>query len=242
MWAGPTLAEEVPAAVPYRPGTANPAALSAPGWLEVELGVSRAREVEGATSRALSYALKLALSPDWGVRIEGDGLLRNAAGGVVTQGGGDTSIVLKRFIALNERSAFGLEAGLSLPTARTGLGSEGTDVLANGIFSSDLSADWHVDLNLAAKRFGSSTPGVGRLESTWAASVSRGFGSRWSLGAELADTRRSGNHSTSEWLISASYATSPSIVWDLGASRGMGSSSGGWTAFAGATFVVGRLF
>lgn len=37
------LADEAPAATPYRPTVSNPAELSAPGWLEVEAGLARTK-------------------------------------------------------------------------------------------------------------------------------------------------------------------------------------------------------
>lgn len=239
---GRACAEERPAAVPYRPSVSTPAALSAPGWLDGELGLARLREVEGTSSHAFVYALKLAFSEDWGVRIVGDAFLRSVEAGVATRGGGDTSIIVKRRFAVDDRSAFGLEGGISLPTARSGLGTDGTDVFVTGIYSVDPSDDWHVDLNLALRRFGASSPDLGRTESLWAAAVTRSLGTRWALGAELSGTRRGASGATSQWLVATSYAVDRSVILDLGVSRGLGSSSESWAVFAGATFVIGRLF
>jgi hypothetical protein len=235
-------AEDRPAATPYRPSVSTPATLSAPGWLEVELGLDRTRVGAGERSDALPYSLKLAFTPDWGIRIDGDAFLRSREAGSVTSGGGDTSLIVKRRLAIDDRSAFGLEAGISLPTAGKTLGSGSNDLLVNGIFSTELTSDWHVDLNLSATRFGDSTMGLSRIESGWAAAASRSLGDRWQVVGEFSGTRRRGEGSTSQFLVAASYASTKSVVWDVGIARGLTSDSPDWSAFAGVTFVALKLF
>src|SRR6476660_6387091 len=75
---------------PYRPSVSTPAALSAPGWLEVEAGVQRSRADDPQRRDTLPYTLKLAFTPDWGIRIGGDAIVRqlNADGSRVS-GAGD---------------------------------------------------------------------------------------------------------------------------------------------------------
>ena len=66
-----------PAVVPYRPSVSTPAQLSAPGWLELEAGGLRAAGPERGTSRTtLPWTLKLAFTPDWGIRVGGDAWVR----------------------------------------------------------------------------------------------------------------------------------------------------------------------
>jgi hypothetical protein len=242
LQAAPALAQERPAAVPDRPGIAAPAALTAPGWLEVELGLERTRVGRGERSAALPYSLKLAFTPDWGIRIDGEAWQRSRQAGEATSGGGDTALILKRRFEIDDRSAFGLEAGVSLPTAGKTLGSGSNDLLINGIFSSELGSDWQVDLNIFATRFGGSSIDLGRVESGWAAAASRSLGERWELGAEFSGTRRKGEGSTSQLLLSASYASTRSTVWDVGFSHGLTSASPDWTVFTGVTFVALKLF
>ena len=52
--AGAASTDDSPAAVPYRPSVSTPAALSAPGWLEVEAGFLH--EHDGAPPRRLRAA------------------------------------------------------------------------------------------------------------------------------------------------------------------------------------------
>ena len=144
-------ADDAPTVTPYRPSVSAPAQLSAPGWLEVEMGLQRSRADDPQRRDTLPYALKLAFTPDWGIRVQGDAIVRErAADGSSLRGAGDTSVVLKRRFAVDDASAFGLEAGVKFPTARTGMGSGHTDAGLTGIYSSDFAPKWHVDVNLSA--------------------------------------------------------------------------------------------
>src|SRR6476659_6776018 len=116
--------EEAPTVVPYRPSVSTPAALSAPGWLEVESGFLHEHDGAGVRRDSVPVTLKLAFTPDWGVRIGADAWVqrRDEAGERAT-GSGDTAIIVKRRFAVDEESAFGLEGGGTLPSSRHGLGS-----------------------------------------------------------------------------------------------------------------------
>src|SRR6201999_4501480 len=71
-----------PPVVPYRPSVSTPAQLSAPGYLELEAGGLRATGPDHGTSRfTLPYTLKLAFTPDWGIRVGGDAWVRQAEPG-----------------------------------------------------------------------------------------------------------------------------------------------------------------
>src|SRR5205823_12241885 len=104
---------------------------------------------------SLPYTLKLAFTPDWGLRLGGDAWVREtpAVGGRLS-GGGDTTVVLKRRFAVDDASAFGLELGTKLPTAHSGLGSGHADWGVNAIYSADFAGAWHTDLNLNTTHLG----------------------------------------------------------------------------------------
>src|SRR5450432_2355521 len=103
-------ADDEPSAVPYRPSVSTPAALSTPGWLEIEAGLLH--EHDGAARRdSVPATLKLAFSPDWGVRVGADAWVHvRDDSGARRSGYGDTSVVVKRRFAIDDASAFGLEA------------------------------------------------------------------------------------------------------------------------------------
>ncbi len=236
-------AEDPPTVTPYRPSVSAPAALSAPGWLEAETGFQRSRADDPRRRDSLPYSLKLAFTPDWGIRIGGDALIRQlGADGVVVHGGGDTSFVLKRRFAVNDASAFGLELGFKLPTSRTGLGSGHGDAGLTGIYSSDLAPKWHVDINVSATRLGGVGLGESAWQKAWAAALSRNLNDQWGATAELSGTQRGGAARTSQALVAATYSVSNAVSLDAGVSKGLSAASGGWSTFFGATFLVARLF
>src|SRR5664279_616877 len=84
-------AEEEPSAVPYRPSVSTPAALSAPGWLEVEAGVLHEHVAAGERRDSVPVTLKLAFTADWGIRVSADSWAQSSeTGGSRTSGFGDT--------------------------------------------------------------------------------------------------------------------------------------------------------
>jgi hypothetical protein len=236
-------AEDAPTVTPYRPSVSTPAELSAPGWLEVEAGVQRSRADDPKRRDTLPYTLKLAFTPDWGIRVGGDAVMRQLnADGSRLSGGGDTSVVLKRRFAVDSASAFGAELGVKFPTARGGLGSGHSDVGVNGIYSADFGGKWHVDLNAMATRLGGADPGTSAWQKGWAASLSRSLTDEWTVGGELSGTQQGGAARTAQALVAASYSVSPRLVVDVGASKGLNAASGGWSVFTGMTFLAARVF
>jgi hypothetical protein len=236
-------AEDTPTVTPYRPSVSTPAALSAPGWLEVEAGVQRSRADDPQRRDTLPYTLKLAFTPDWGIRIGGDAFVRqlNADGSRVS-GAGDTSVVLKRRFAVDGASALGAELGVKFPTARRDLGSGHTDLGDNGIYSADFGSTWHVDLNATVTHLGGAELGTSSWQKGWAAALSRNLTDKSSVVGELSGTQRGGAGRTWQALVATSYSVSPRLVVDLGASKGLSAASGGWSVFTGMTFLAAHLF
>lgn len=230
-------------AVPYRPSVSAPAALSAPGWVEVEAGYAHERDGD-ARRQSLPWTLKLVFTPDWGVRIGGDAWVRQRAPGMAARSGvGDTGVVVKRRFAVDEQQAFGLEAAVVVPTARDGLhaGSGKPDHGLAAIWSADLGA-WHVDANVAATRLGAREPGTRRVEWLYAFAVSHPLYERLGAVAELSGTERGGAGSTRQALAALSYAVTPRLVIDAGAARSLKGGPVAWQAFAGFTWTAWQLF
>ena len=241
-WALAQDSDERPSVTPYRPSVSTPAALSAPGWLEVEAGLLRANGPAVARRDSLPVTAKLAFTADWGVRIGSDSWVRQRdENGQRLSGGGDTSIVLKRRFAVDEATAFGLEAGATVATGKSGIGNGKSDYSVNGIYSADL-GDFHTDINIVATRIGNVDPGAGRVQTLWAASLSRSLTERWGVVAEVSGTRRRGVDGTGQILAAASYNVSKSLTLDAGAARSIRSGGPDTFVFAGFTWLVGRLF
>jgi len=235
-------ASQEPTVTPYRPSVSTPAALSAPGWLELEIGGQHLHDGSSARRDSMPYTLKLAFSEDWGIRLGGDGWVRQRdESGRVVSGGGDTVVVLKRRFGIDATSAFGIEGGASIPTARATLGSGKSDYSVNGIYSADFGR-YHTDLNLVATRVGMVEPGISRTQLLWAGSLSTALNDRWGLVGELSGTRQRGTDHTAQALAALSYNVSSSLTLDAGLSRSLRSGAPTWSAFAGLTVLVGRIF
>lgn len=236
--------DDSPAATPYRPSVSTPAALSAPGWIEIEAGLQHDHDGASARRDSAPVTLKLAFTPDWGVRVGTDAWVRSREEGSRASGIGDTSVVVKRRFAIDDASAWGLEGGATLPTARHGLGSGSgkPDWGLTAIHSADFATAWHSDLNLAATRLGGREPGTARTQWLLAAALSRSLDERWSIAAELSGTRQGGVESTRQLLLAASYNVSRRLVVDAGAARSLRSGAPVWSTFTGFTWLAGRVF
>jgi len=241
---GIARADDAPTPTPYRPNVTLPAALSAPGYLEIEAGGLQIGDMAGGAKRSsLPYAVKLAFSEDWGIRLTGEAYARLSADGQASlSGGGDTSVVLKRRFEVDKGSAFGLELGLNGNTAKTGLGADSSSATLNGIYSIDVAEGWHVDSNLNITHFRNTSDGLS--SDMWGASaaLSRTLSEKWGVLFEVSGTRRSGTDSTAQGLVAASYTVSSHLILDFGGARSLRSGPSNWTVFGGLTWLGPKLF
>jgi len=235
--------EREPTATPYRPTVSNPADLSEPGWLEMEFGWQRIKGGSDKQRDSFPVLAKLAFTEDWGILVGGElGVRRTDTDDVLYQGGGDTTFTLKhRIPTATEGTAWGIEAGYKSPTANDTIGTGKADYILNGIYSTDLSGN-HLDLNLGATRVGAVTDGEGRYQYNWASSVSRNLDEKWGVFGELSGTYQRGVPALSQFMAGASYNFSKRIVFDAGASSGLATASQDWSAFAGVTVLLGKLW
>lgn len=170
IWISPTWAADE-GVTPYRPTLANPAELPVPGQLELEFGGLHEKKGQ-ARGDSLPYLLKLGFSREWGVLLGGDAYLwRRDEQGQRERGAGDMQVFLKRAYTVNDDTAFGLELGVNMPTAKNALGSGKASYTLNGIYSRDIGS-LRLDVNVAASRIGAPELGSGRLETAFAAGLS----------------------------------------------------------------------
>ena len=238
-WAAP---QEDPV-TPYRPSVSTPAQLPATGQLEFELGGLHSKDVNERRD-SIPYLFKLAFSPQWGVLVGGEALVstRDYTGNDDrVRGLGDTNVVVKRAFVVNDTTAFGLEAGAKIPTARTAIGSGSADYVLNGIFSRDIGSI-HVDSNLNVTRIGQIDAGTGRIQTGLSASFARPLSERWSATAELSGTRRSGTASTAQALFALGYSPTKRLAFDFGVARGLNHASPDYALFAGVVMPVAKLW
>ncbi|MEC5217980.1 hypothetical protein RCH09_002946 [Actimicrobium sp. GrIS 1.19] len=225
---------------PYRPTVSNSAQLPSAGQLELELGLLASRD--SSRRNSLPYLLKLAFNEQWGVLVGGEALVsqRNDSG-ATERGIGNTSLILKRAFLVSEGTAFGLELGASLPTARDVIGGGKTDATLNGILSQDLGAV-HMDANLNFTRVGAIDPGAGRVQTGLSAAFSTALAERWNVSAELSGTRRPDVASTTQALVALAYSPSKRMTIDVGVSKGLRSGANDWAAFTGLVVPIAQLW
>ncbi len=118
--------DDADAVTPYRPSVSSPAQLPLAGQIELEFGGLRTRSPD-ARRASLPYQFKLAFSQEWGVLIGGEAQVWARDGATSSRGVGDTTLTLKRAWIVDDASAFGMELGAKLPTAKDSIGSGKAD-------------------------------------------------------------------------------------------------------------------
>ena len=241
---GPAMAGDADPVAPYRPSVSSPAQLPVPGQLEMEAGGLRVRSGTGAAAArrdSLPLLLKLAFSSEWGLLLGADAYVAVRDGSMQARGFGDTNLTVKRAWSIDDETAFGMELGVKLPTARDTLGSGKADATLNAIYSKDL-GPVHMDANLNATRRGAVDPGTSRLQSGASASFSLPLAAQWSVTAEVSATRQRGTDSTTQVLAALSYSPTKRLTFDIGVARAPRPTPGATSFFAGVVFPVATLW
>jgi len=233
-----------PAATPYRPSVSSPAALPTPGWLDMELGALRASGGGDKRRDSIPYAAKVAFNDRWGVVLGGELQVRRVdQSGAAYTGVGDTTFLLKNRIATaDEGTAWGIAAGFKSPTAKDTIGSGKSDAIVTGIFSSDFAGSYHVDANLGATRLGVWGVGEGRVQTAWAAAVSKSLNDQWAIFVEPSGSRRAGTASTAQLMFGATYNVSKRLVLDIAMAEGLNKATPDWQLMFGLTALIGQLW
>jgi hypothetical protein len=233
-------ADDVPAAVPYRPTAANPADLPAPGYAELEAGYLDAHGGDPARSQSLPVLLKFGLDDRFAFLAGTDARVREReADGTRTASGGDVALTLKQRFAVREGLAFGLEYGALLPAARPPIGSGGTDVSVNGIASVDV-GDVRIDANAEAVRVGRPDAGAGRAQGFLAVAASTPLAERVTLAGDVHANVQHGTTPDTTVLAALSFAATPQVVFDVAAMAGVARAAPHWQVTAGVTLLLGR--
>ena len=234
------LADDEAEILPYRPTVSNPAQLPTPGQLEFEFGGLESKS--GAAKRgSLPYLFKLAIDDKWGVLLGGEALVHSADNGETESGIGDTTVTLKRFFPVDEKTALGLEFDVKSPTAKTPLGTGKADYGINGIVSRDL-GPVHMDTNLNFTHIGSADPISGTVQTGLSASFSFPVSDQWGLDVEPSGTHRNGVPDTAQFLVAATYSPSKHLTLDIGIIRGLNAATPDWAIFSGIVIPVTKLW
>ena len=230
-----------PSVTPYRPTVSNPADLSAPGWLEAEVGGLRTLNEDHSHNDSVPWLLKYALDENYGLLLGGNGYVSQQLAGAPAQDSfGDVSLAWKQRFPVSEKTAFGIEAGVIAPTASHDLGVGKSLWFVNGIFSTDLDA-LHLDVNLGEAHGGAEQTGVSLWQTAWAAAISRPLFGDWGAAFELSGIYQSGSAAQSRALFALNYNWSRRLVLDCGTAYGLTHAAHDRSFFAGATVLIGHL-
>ena len=230
-----------PTVTPYRPTVSNPADLPVPGWLEAEFGGQRVFGADRSRSDSVPWLAKYAFDEDRGILVGGNAYLRDSAPGQpVDSGVGDVSVEWKQRFAVDDATAFGVEAGVIAPTAHDDLGVGKAAWLINGIVSRDF-GKLHLDVNVGAVHYAQHDAAVSAWQQTYAAAISWPFGSDWGGALEVSGAHQAGSPAQSQALAALNYNLSPRVVLDAGYARGLAHDAHDRSVFAGATVLLGKL-
>lgn len=235
------VADDEPSATPYRPTVSNPAALSAPGWLEFEAGALSVDAADSAHVDTLPWLLKYAFDENSGLLVGGNAYDRMHAAGARASGLGDTFVEWKQRLPVREGVAFGIEAGVELPTAPSSLGIGKPAYIVNAIYSSDFGAT-HLDVNIGGTRYTSYPVHAASWQSSWAAAVSHPLvGDDFGIAFELSGAAQRGVDHSHQALAAINYNASRRVVFDFGAAYGLDRAAHDRSLFCGGTFLLGKL-
>jgi hypothetical protein len=218
---------------PERPTVATHAYAVAPGFIEIEQGLS-ARGV-GGLGQVTSWDanVKIGVTPHLQLGLFGPLLLRTGAG----LGPGDWGASLKIRTALSDRVALAVVPAATVPTGRATAGLGAGRVLGQlvGVVSADGPGGVHVDVNAGPVGIG-----AGRPQWLATASFGRWFG-RLGCAAELFRIGAGSAGSRQAGLLGAvTFAPAPWVVFDGGGIAGLGTGSAD-VLFVGVTTNLGHL-
>lgn len=224
----------------YRPSVSTPAQLPVPGQLEFELGGLRVSD--GASRRgSLPYLFKLAFSNEWGLLVGGDAYVWTRGEVGRFDGVGDTTVTLKRAWIVDDATAFGMEFGIKVPTAKDPLGSGKTDYTVNTIYSRDF-GPVHMDANFNATQLGRIEPGSARTQLGAAISFSTALSERWDLVGEVSGTHRGGADNGLQFLSALAFSPSKRLTFDIGVARAVRPRPMATSLFIGVVLPLARLW
>ena len=233
--------DEAPSVTPYRPTVSDPASLSSPGCIEVETGISSLRDADATRTATAPYLIKYAFDADHGLLLGGDAWIDVAARHTHGErGAGDTFLAWKQRFAVDESSAFGIEAGVETPTARDTLGIGKPAYRIIGIYSVDVGST-HLDLNAGGTRFTRAVAHASSWQNAWSAALSHPLSDAFGAALELSGTAQRGAHAAHQVLGAINYNLARQCVLDAGIAYGLDRTDHSREFFLGATWLLGKV-
>lgn len=232
-------AESEPTVTPYRPSVASSTVVSAAGYFEMEGGVQQVKNKDSSGQFNVPWLLKYGINDHFGVSVGGDAFLSVDDGAGTKINGVGNSLVSARFLhPLNDAHSVGIEATVTIPTAKEPPGSGKSDYIINGLYGADM-GDFHTDLNFSYIRLGVDG-GDGQNMNGWAAAVSHPVGENGGLTLEFSGVNYRATPDIAQFLVAYGYTVSRRLAVDIGAARGLNDNPFKGSVFTGLTFLFDR--
>lgn len=219
---------------PERPTFATHAYAVAPGYAEIEQGISASGVSSYGQGTAWNVAVKVGIAPFLQAEAFGPLYARGPGGGGI----GDLGLALKFRRDLSPNVAVALIPAVTAPTgsAAKGLGAGRALGSATAVFSADLPAGFHVDLNA-----GPTGAGAGATQWFFSASGAWGKGMVGLTGECFDFTPGAAGTRFAGLLGALTVRLAPWAVLDAGGVHGTTAGSP-HSVFLGLTTNVGRVF
>jgi hypothetical protein len=231
-----------PAVNPGRPTVTDPAALTAPGWLEMELG--GLKNLDHDRTFSTPFVLKLTSSNNrLQYRLGADGLIFPGLG---ANGFGDTNAGLQYLFAPQSKARFDLagRVAIKIPTAPPFLGTRKVDYNVLFLASRDFSPSVHGDFNLGLSNL--SRQGAPGTDNQFVATASFTLpikGGRWQYTNEIVYASPiEGQRSLVTTMHGFTYAVHRYDVYDIAVQWQLHGDSANLQLLFGKTFFLGHLF
>lgn len=240
--AGEAPDKSPPAVNAGRPTVTDPAALTAPGWLETEFG--GVKSLDRGRDFTTPFLLKLtSRNKRLQYRLATDGFLFPGQG---SNGFGDTYAALQYLFAPQDRAKFDFagRATVKIPTAPAFLGTRKFDynllLLASRDFSPALHGDFNLGFSSLSRQGGPGTDGQIMASASLSLPIK---GGRWQYTNELVYfSPIQGSRAQVTTMHGFTYAVHRYDVYDVAVQWQLHGDGATWQLLFGRTFHLGRLF
>ena len=231
-----------PAVNAGRPTITDPAALTAPGWLEAELGVQKNLDRD----RNLGTPLLLKLTDRnqrLQYRLSTDGYVN--LGDANTSGFGDTYAALQYLFTTQAQRGFDVagRATVKIPTANASIGTGKFDYGLMLLASKDFTPNLHGDFNVGLSSL--SRQGAVGTDTQFMATASFTIplkGGHWAYTNELVySSPLNGVRASLTTMHGLTYAVNRSDVYDVAMQWQLYGGGANWEVLFGRTFMLGKV-
>jgi hypothetical protein len=226
------------AVVPGRPSVTDPAAISAVGVLETELGLANMHIRSDESNITSPVVLKFSVSDRIQLRASSDGLEKRISGPSASRlDFTNLSLGVQYLLLSRDR----MDADAALRVESIVLNEDNNFLTSNfrfvGLFGKDF-GDPHLDFNLAYTYLGYELPS---RRSQWqiSAALDGAILGQWRWAGELREIR-SNDFKPVYGLAAVTYQPCRSISWDFGMEFGLNNDAPRYTLFAGVVFILLR--